>query len=81
MCHSQVTNERGHSFKSQDYCIIIIFCDIVVACGGQVLTPLLYFLKLFFIQSVLFFMSGVEEHAKHLMPKIVRLDLKQIHWR
>ena len=57
MCHmycSQVTNRRSHSLELCDCCIIIIFVMLVVLCGGQVLTPLPYFLKNCFSQISMF---------------------------
>ena len=61
---SQVTNRRSHSFELCDCCIIIIFVMLVVLCGGQVLTPLPYFLKKLFQSNFNVSMAGVGQHAK-----------------
>ena len=56
---SQVTNRRSHSLELCDCCIIIIFVMLVVLCGGQVLTPLPYFLKKLFESIFNVSMAGV----------------------
>ena len=52
----------------------------VVVWGGQVLTLLFYFKIIYYLKCAVF-KAEVEEHARHLMPKMKRHDLQQIHWR
>ena len=54
---------------------------IFVVCGEQFLDTFNLFLKIIYYLKCVVSVAGVEEHARHLMPKMKRHDLQQIHWR
>ena len=64
-----------------DCCIIITLCDICCCMGWTSFDTFILFFKIIYYLKCAVFMAGVEEHASHLMPKMKRHDLQQIHWR
>ena len=64
-----------------DCCIIITLCDICCCMWWTSFDTFILFLKIIYSLKCAVFMAGVEERARHLMPKIKRHDLQQIHWR
>ena len=59
----------------------LLLCVIFVVCGEQFLDTFNLFLKIIYYLKCVVSVAGVEEHARHLMPKMKRHDLQQIHWR
>ena len=64
-----------------DCCIIITLCDICRCMWWTSFDTFILFLKIIYYLKCAVFMAGVEEHARHLMSKMKRHDLQQIHWR
>ena len=64
-----------------DCCIIATLCDICCCMWWTISDTFNLFLKIIYYLNCVVSVAGVEEHARHLMPKMKRHDLQQIHLR